>query len=370
MLIPLWLVTVFLVGIAVGSFLNVCIARLPLEKSILWPGSRCGNCLQPIRWYDNLPLVSYLWLRGRCRTCQQPFAIRYFLVELLTGLGFLALFYVEVILNIHQWPVVFQFQLADGLFPWEWWVGWGYHAILFALLLAVSVCDLDRREIPMQLTLLGTLIGLIGSVVFAWPWPYTPAQALAPVQAAQVRLGNQGWWALPMGVGPLQGLYPWPVWGPLPKWLPPGSWQCGLATGLAGALAGMFFMRAMAFLFSKGLGMEALGLGDADMMMMVGAFLGWQLVLVAILVSSFPGLVVAMGQLLFRRDLSLPYGPALAVGVLITMLCWRWIGPQVQILFFWPIFMLCLLVVGGTFMLGASYLFRLAPWRQGKKEEA
>ena len=75
MLLAFWLIFVFLIGASVGSFLNVAIARLPLEKSLLWPNSRCGACLQSIRWYDNLPLISYLVLRGRCRTCGQHYSI-------------------------------------------------------------------------------------------------------------------------------------------------------------------------------------------------------------------------------------------------------------------------------------------------------
>src|SRR5437762_12153215 len=104
MLTYFWLFLVFVVGLVVGSFLNVCVARLPLEKSLIWPGSRCGHCLQRVRWYDNLPLISYLVLRGRCRTCGAHFSARYFFVELLTGLGFLGLFYAEVVANIHGWP--------------------------------------------------------------------------------------------------------------------------------------------------------------------------------------------------------------------------------------------------------------------------
>src|SRR5688500_3892673 len=103
--IPLWfwLAAVFLVGAAVGSFLNVCIYRLPLEKSILWPReSRCGHCLQPVRWRDNIPLLSYWLLGGRCRSCGQGFSPRYFFVELLTALGLVGLFYLEVELNVHR----------------------------------------------------------------------------------------------------------------------------------------------------------------------------------------------------------------------------------------------------------------------------
>src|SRR5215471_344015 len=98
----LLLVFLFIIGTMVGSFLNVCIYRIPLEKSIFWPGSRCGHCFQRIRWYDNLPVISYLILRGRCRTCKAPFSARYLLVELLTGLAFAGLFYIEVVVNINS----------------------------------------------------------------------------------------------------------------------------------------------------------------------------------------------------------------------------------------------------------------------------
>ena len=125
MMMYYWLFTVFVLGAAMGSFLNVCVSRLPLEKSILWPGSRCGSCFQRIRWYDNLPLLSYLWLRGRCRTCGARFSPRYFLVELFTGLGFAALFYAEVVTNIHGWPGRGQdWNIAHGYYPWQWWAVW------------------------------------------------------------------------------------------------------------------------------------------------------------------------------------------------------------------------------------------------------
>src|SRR5260370_21869929 len=102
MLLPVWLILVFVLGTMLGSFLNVCVHRIPFyERSIFWPSSRCGHCYQPIRWYDNLPLVSYWLLRGRCRKCGARFSIRYFLVELFTGLLFTGLFYLSIIANIH-----------------------------------------------------------------------------------------------------------------------------------------------------------------------------------------------------------------------------------------------------------------------------
>src|ERR1700730_3128951 len=89
----------FVFGAIIGSLLNVCIYRIPLEKSILWPGSRCGHCLQPVRWYDNIPLLSYWVLGGRCRSCGREFASRYFWIELLTAVCCAGLFCLELLLH-------------------------------------------------------------------------------------------------------------------------------------------------------------------------------------------------------------------------------------------------------------------------------
>src|SRR5262245_12301237 len=150
-----WLVFLFLMGACVGSFLNVCIHRLPLEKSLLWPGSHCGHCYQPIRWYDNLPLVSYWVLRGRCRTCRTKFSPRYFLIELLTGLCFAGLFWFEIAQNGLHLPSLKHEVLHIG---WRWfpslvaWAVFGFHTVLISLLIVAAFCDLDHREIPLGIT--------------------------------------------------------------------------------------------------------------------------------------------------------------------------------------------------------------------------
>lgn len=350
------LIGTFALGAIMGSFLNVLIARLPLEKSVIWPGSRCGKCYQPIRWYDNLPLLSYLWLRGRCRTCGESYSLRYFLVEACAALGFAGLFFLEVVHNVHDWPAAGQgWAIAGGMFPVSWWVGFFYHALLFSLLLAAAVCDLDNREIPLGITLTGTLIGLIGAVLMPWPWPYLPEQA-TPNQAPGIFAINP--WVVPGTIK--EGVYAWPVWGPLPEWLAPGgNWQTGLATGLAGALAGIVMLRGIRFLFSAGLGKEALGLGDADLMMMAGAFLGWQHVVVAFFLSVVPALFFALFQVLFRNDNSLPFGPSLVIGVMATCLGWPWIGTYVQPLFFWGTLLAVLVVTGTVILFLSSLLMRL-----------
>ena len=141
-LICYWLLIVFVIGAMVGSFLNVAIARLPLEKSLLWPGSRCGACLQPIRWFDNIPLVSYWVLRGKCRTCGAPFSIRYFLVELLTALCVVGLFYLEIFENVHELDILktYRHQVMGGRPPWQSLIVFGFHAILLSFLLTPPAC--------------------------------------------------------------------------------------------------------------------------------------------------------------------------------------------------------------------------------------
>src|SRR5438445_6681704 len=121
MIVAMLLLVLFCSGCVFGSLLNVCIHRLPLEKSLFWPGSRCSHCLQPIRWYDNIPLISYWVLRGKCRVCGAPFSIRYFIIELLSALCFLGLFYLEIFENVHELDIlrVFRQQVVAGFPPWQ-----------------------------------------------------------------------------------------------------------------------------------------------------------------------------------------------------------------------------------------------------------
>jgi len=223
--------------------------------------------------------------------------------------------------------------------------------------LIAAVCDLDGREIPLSLTLTGTFIGLVGSMLIPWPWPWRLDENPFP-QRGQGFVAGREWQIEELGLK--SGAYPWPVWGPLPEWLPAGDWTSGLATGLAGMLVGTLMMRGVAFLFSRGLGREALGLGDADLMMMAGAFLGWQPVVVAFFVSVVPALFFGIVQLVIKRDNELPFGPSLAVGVLITMLWWNWLGPPLQSLFFWGGMLAALVVLAAVFMLLSSYVIRVS----------
>ncbi len=138
-MISLYLI-VGLVGALIGSFLNVCIYRLPRHESIVWPGSHCPSCSRPIAWYDNIPLVSYLFLLGRCRHCKAPIPFRYPVVEALNVLGYVGLLWFFG----PSWPAV-----AYGL--------------LYSALLVVAGTDLSHKIIPNVVTLPGIVVGLISA---------------------------------------------------------------------------------------------------------------------------------------------------------------------------------------------------------------
>ncbi len=124
----------------VGSFLNVCIYRLPKEESIVFPGSHCGSCMKPVRWHDNIPILSYLLLRGRCRDCKARFSAEYLLVEAVTGAIFVIFYY--------------QFGLtAAG----------GILLLLTLALLTQTMIDFHHRIIPDAITLPGILLGAVFS---------------------------------------------------------------------------------------------------------------------------------------------------------------------------------------------------------------
>ncbi len=138
-MISLYLIVGF-VGALIGSFLNVCIYRLPRHESIVWPGSHCPSCSRPIAWYDNIPLVSYLFLLGRCRHCEAPIPFRYPLVEALNVLGYVGLLWFFG----PGWPAV-----AYGL--------------LYSALLVVAGTDLSHKIIPNVVTFPGIVVGLISA---------------------------------------------------------------------------------------------------------------------------------------------------------------------------------------------------------------
>ena len=132
--VALWCLWVLLLGLMVGSFLNVLIARLPLEKSIIWPSSRCFACYRPIRWSDNIPIIGYLRLRGKCRHCGAKFSSRYLWVELGTGLGVAGAVRRRSAVQLARHPGAgVQPPGSDTAFPpWQCWAFFAYHAFLLS----------------------------------------------------------------------------------------------------------------------------------------------------------------------------------------------------------------------------------------------
>ena len=134
---------VFILGTICGSFMNVCIYRMPRKESVVRPGSHCPSCGSPVRWYDNIPILSFLILRGKCRFCKNKISLRYLTVEVLTGL-------IYVILFLH-------FGLTPKFFILLY---------LTSALIVVSFIDLEFREIPDEITLSGIVLGLILAALY------------------------------------------------------------------------------------------------------------------------------------------------------------------------------------------------------------
>ncbi len=139
-------VCVTMLGTAVGSFLNVCIHRLPLRLSLVWPASHCPACRAPVKPYDNVPVASYLWLRGRCRSCRAPISIKYPMVELATGVVFLGAFL------MFDSPVLLQ------------------RLIFACAMIVLFVIDLEHRILPDVITLPGIVIGFLFSLFMPPGW--------------------------------------------------------------------------------------------------------------------------------------------------------------------------------------------------------
>jgi len=232
-------VFLFLAGLCIGSFLNVCIHRLPTGKSLLWPGSHCPACLAPIAWYDNVPIASYFVLGGRCRRCGSRISPRYLAVELATGLIFFG-----------YWAAYFQTDLRP-----EAAHGGVYlvHMVLAAALVVSGAIDLERKEIYTSVTNFAVGAAVVGS--FLWP----------EVQKA--------------------GAYD----GALPAWV---GWDRADAALLA--LVGASVGGGLVYLTRAGgtrlFGREAMGIGDVYLMAAIGAALGWEATILVFFLAPFVAL--------------------------------------------------------------------------------
>lgn len=255
-------VAVFLLGLVIGSFLNVCIARLPLQQSVVAPGSRCPRCSAAIRWYDNIPVVSFILLRGRCRNCGLPISLRYPVVELLNGL-------------LYLWVLSLFGPTGEAL-------------LLMAFcsaLIVITFIDLDHQIIPDAITLPGMAAGLV-LAPFLMSALQSPLPSLleriAPADAEYVRALLHSVLGLLAGAAPL--------------WLIGWAWE-------------------------KVKHVEAMGGGDIKLMGMVGSLLGWQGALMTIMLGATSGAVIGGALVLLKKhdaDNVIPFGPFLAAGALVA----------------------------------------------------
>ena len=257
----LW--SMVIAGLILGSFLNVCIYRIPRGLSVVRPGSACPHCGRPIRPWENIPVLSYVLLGGRCRGCRGGISWIYPFVEILTAVSFAALY---------------------------WRFGWsaplGVNAVFFCLLIVLVMIDLTDRILPDVFTVGGTVAGLL-----LVPWQAPEFFTLPGSPVTGEGLGNR-------------------------------YAQAGL-----GILLGAGFLWLVAWLYRKFRGVEGMGMGDVKMMAMVGAFLGWQMVWLTILLGSLMGAVVGGSYVWLTgrgRRYELPFGSFLGISAAVAAL----FGPQ------------------------------------------
>jgi leader peptidase (prepilin peptidase) / N-methyltransferase len=239
---PLYASAIFFLGLAFGSFLNVCIYRLPLGLSVVTPRSACPGCKKPIAFYDNLPVLSWLLLRGRCRHCQAGISPRYLCVELLTGALFISCY------------AYFGLTLATLKY-----------CVFGFLLLGLIFTDAETKLLPDKLTLPGLGLGVLFSL-------------LVPVHD----LASQF----------LPGLLNLPFSADIAARL------LSLLDSLLGALLGASFIYGAGAVYLRWRGMEGMGFGDVKLMAMVGAFLGIKLTILTIFTASLAGSLFGMTTVL------------------------------------------------------------------------
>lgn len=252
-------IIVFIFGSIVGSFLNVCIHRMPLGESVVWPSSHCPHCKKRIPAYDNIPFLSYLILAGKCRFCKRKISWRYPLVELLTAVTFLSFFN--------------YFGLSYDFFIYIFFAS--------ALIIATFV-DIKHRIIPDEISLGGMILGFI----------------LVSVKGFNLR-------PLSFDFHPLmQSLL--------------GIFVGGGIIYLTGFLFDIVYFKLLKKPPIQG-ETESMGGGDVKLLAMIGAFLGWQKALVAFFVAPLFGAVIGIINLIIKKDHTMPYGPFLSLAAILSL---------------------------------------------------
>jgi leader peptidase (prepilin peptidase) / N-methyltransferase len=239
---PLIAVAVFAYGLCFGSFLNVCVYRLPRGKSVVAPRSACPHCGDMIPLYHNLPVISWLVLRGKCRACKQPISPRYLVIELLTGLLFLGCY------------AHFGLTLATLKC-----------AVLGFLLLGLIFTDAETKLLPDAMTLPGLALGIAFSLVV--PVNDLASRIIPGLVSAAARSEIS-----------------WRLWS--------------LSDSLLGAAVGASFLYGAAAIYLRARGVEGMGFGDVKLMAMIGAFLGTRLTVLTIFAASLAGSLFGLSTVL------------------------------------------------------------------------
>jgi leader peptidase (prepilin peptidase) / N-methyltransferase len=260
---------VFLFGLLFGSFFNVVIYRLPLGESIVFPGSHCPACNAELKWYDNIPVISYvLLLQGRCRSCRVRISPIYPAVELLVACLYLLIF------------LIHRDQISTGA-----WLPFAVDIVFVSLIVPLVFIDLRHKLLPNAITYPGLALLLMLRAIVPDPWILAHTPKLFGLGAAP-------------------------------------AWALSLLASALGALVGGGTLWLVREGYYRLRHVEGMGLGDVKMMLMVGAFLGWQLTLLTIFVGSLLGSLV--GVLLIVRGgnmkMQIPFGVFLGPAAIIALL--------------------------------------------------
>jgi leader peptidase (prepilin peptidase)/N-methyltransferase len=254
----------FILGSVIGSFLNVCIYRLPREESIVYPPSRCTSCGSGIRFHHNIPVVGYVILKGRCADCDQRIPFRYPLVELISGIALAGAYW--------------KFGLSAELL---------FFSVLIFSLIVITFIDLEHMIIPNVITIPGTIIGLIfNALITDW-------------EMSGHLLGTFSF-SLENFLGVLN--------------------EVPFLDSVFGLIVGGGLLFLIAFLYVTIRKTEGMGMGDVKLLAMIGAFLGWKGVVFVMLVSSLLGTLTGLSIILYKKGnlrYALPFGPFLSLAAVI-----------------------------------------------------